>query len=555
MTDTETPDILNVEPNPPPPEASRREGDTLEIYHFLGKTEFEAMLLALRVMTATDKRKMREAIENKKNPAEFELVGLYTVYRHATEEEKKLMLEAIATPPPEKPPYPDSITPQTLEDQRAALIVFRLMAKKIREHIAAALDTGLDTLTKEEFYMYGQFVALATCTDGEIDGDLAEIFDISKEKVAELRARELATPPEQYDFFRDPVTQKKEEARRKLRRSFAMSQTSGYNALMAINPKNAEMGVTERTETKENTPPVDMLSVSLTKRNRRGSATLTIERRKEENALIEAQCEAAAARWRTSAKKMLDYAVIKLTEKNPHIKRGTLVDIREIDTLVSWTLEDWCRLRGRPLTEASLDHERARGKEDCDTLVGTHFAWTEKGRRGAKAYKFLNPLQYAEIKNNVISIRLSQDFSRVLLEAPIMHYRRKMLSTDERNPNAYAIARKLGDFANIKDTSDRRKKIPIENQYKISVSALIDCTSIPNPEKVPNYNYRILIVNPFLLAMEEAERVLDIEWGFVSDIEEAQIVDKTPPKKIESFMSAYIVYSFKDVDKMQDATE
>ena len=538
---TDPADNLNT-PTPPPPEASRREEEDKPTI-FLGSSIFEAMLFSLRVLTANDKRKMTEAIEKGITPPEGDLAGFYTVYRHATKEEKNKMLEAIATPPPEKPPVPDA----DAANNRAILTLLRLMAKPSRDHIAAALDSGLDSLTKEELFAHGQLVAMVTCTEGEHDAEIADVLGISLERIAALRARELATPPEQEDFFRDPIAQKKEEARRKIRRVFPISQTAGYNALLSITPKNSDLDGEKKTVTK-NGKEINIVSVTLTKKNRRGETKLTLEKKRETDAKIEEQYEAAASCWRTSAKKMLDYSVIKLTEKNPHIKRGSTVDIREIDTLVSWSLEDWCKLRDKPLTESSIEHERVRAKEDCETLVGTHFAWSTRGKGGFKQFTFMNPLQTAEVKGGQVTIRLSQDFSRYLLEAPVSPYRRKMLSTDERNPNAYALARKLGDFANIKDNSDRRRKIPIENQYKIGVLALIECTSIPKPEAVENGDYRQRIVTPFLIAMEEAERVLDIDWGFVSDIEESQIIDKIPPKRIEDFMSAYIVYSFKDCE-------
>jgi len=531
-------------PTPPPPEASRREEEGKPTI-FLASSVFEAMLLSLRVMTANDKHKMTEAIEKGITPTEADLAGFYTVYRHATKEEKNKMLEAIRTSPPQNPPVPDATSDTA--NNRAILTLTRLMAKPSRDHIAAALDTGLDTLSKDELFVHGQLLAMITCTEGELDSEISEILGITLEKISALRARELATPPEQEDFFRDPVAQKKEEARRKIRRMFPISQTAGYNALLSITPKNSDLEGEKKTITK-NGEQIDIVSVTLTKKNRRGETKLTLEKRRETDEKIKEQCEAAAACWRTSAKKMLDYSVIKLTEKNPHIKRGSTVDIREIDTLVSWSLEDWCKLRDKSTSETSLEHERVRAKEDCETLVGTHFAWSTRGKGGFKQFTFMNPLQSAVVKGGQITIRLSQDFSRYLLEAPVSPYRRKMLSTDERNPNAYALARKMGDFANIKDNSDRRKKIPFENQYKISVSALIECTSIPKPEAVENGDYRQRIVTPFLIAMEEAERVLDIDWGFVSDIEESQIIDKIPPKRIEDFMAAYIVYSFKDCE-------
>lgn len=514
---------------------------------FLASSVFEAMLLSLRTLTANDKKKMKAAIETQTTPAEPDLAGFFTVYRHASQEERGKMLEALNTPPPTKPPLPDATA--NADEIHATMTLFKLMSKTIRDHIAAALDTGFDSLSKDELFAYGQFVALVTATEGEHDGELADLFGIKPERIAALRASELETEPEQGDLFYSSVEQKREEARKKLCIR-PISQTAGYNEIISITAKNSDVNANEKT-TESGEPGV---AVTMFRKNKRGHASVTVEFeiKEQDEAKIKQQVDTALASWRTSTKKMLDYAVIKLTEQNTHVKRGKKVDLREINTLITFSLEDWCKLRGAPITEASLDHERTRAKEDCDTLVHTHFKWEKKSRGRLDKYDGLNPIQRAVVENNQISIRLSQDLSAYMLQAPISPYRIKLLSTDERNPNAYALARKLGDYANIKSNSDKRQNKPAENQYKISVSALLECTSILKPEAVSNGDYKQKIITPFLSAMNEAERVLDITWGFVLEDEKSQIIDKTPPKKIDAFMGAYIVYSFNDIESLRE---
>lgn len=484
----------------------------------------------------------------------------------------------------------------TPEDANAALILLRMGDHGYRDHIAKMLEAGtfepmaekdsvicqrlayrdktaeeltkaIESETRAVKMLYDHVIALIVCTDGERDEEIATILGLSPEKISEARARELAKPPEEgeLDLFGDQIAQKKEEARRKLIKLRPISSTPGYNGILEISAKNNdsfEGGITANPKN-ENTK---MLSATMKKRNRRGESELTVRRelspeelkaleaaakkdRERFDTLFKPELEAVASRWRTSTKKMLDYSVIKLNEKNTHLKRGKLIDIREIDTLVTFTLEEWCNLRGKPNTEATLDFERTRAKEDCQTLADLQFRWSE--RRGHKKnYTFFNPIQLAELKGNRINIRLAQDLAKYLLQAPISQYMMKLLSTDERNPNAYALARKLGDFANIKDNASRKKKKPTDNQYKISVSALIDCTSIPKPEDVENREYKRLIITPFLLAMAEAERVLGIDWAFISETADSQIIDKNPPSKIGDFMEAYILYSFKGAESL-----
>jgi hypothetical protein len=449
-----------------------------------------------------------------------------------------------------------STDPAFIGEMKCSIGFFKLLAKPHKARVAAALDYGLDCLDKNERYVYDMFTALITATDGELDEELASIFGITPERIAKQRAAELATPPEQSDLFLDPVEARREEARKKLAIIRPISQTAGYNSIIAITAKNSEAKATRESKTNEHGEQIETMGVTMTRRNKRGHASVTVEFEitDKQQESLQRQCEAAAASWRTSTKKMLDYSVIKLTAQNTHVKRGKTIDLKEIETLVTFPLEEWCKLRGAPTTEASLDHERTRAKEDCNTLLHTRFQW-EKKTRGGKIDRFhwhgLNPLQEARVENNQISIRLSQPFSAYLLQAPISPYRIKLLSTDERNPNAYALARKLGDYANIKDNTSRKKKQTAENQYKISIAALLDCTSIPKPEKVTDGNYKILIITPFLTAMKEAERVLGIDWGFLSE-DESGIIDKQPPKRIEDFMAAYIVYSFTETDTMKE---
>ena len=523
---------------------------------FLSSSVFEAMLLSMRTLTATDKKKMQEAIETKTTPAEPDLAGFFTVYRHANSEEQEKMLDALKTPPPSNPPLPDATA--TADEIKAVMTLFKLISNITRDHIAAALDTGFDSLTKDELFVYGQFIALVTATEGEFDGELADLFGITPERIAMLRASELEIEPEQGDLFYSSVEQKKEEARKKLCIR-PISQTAGYNEIIAITAKNSEVSSTANPSKNKAGEEVLKLSSTMTRKNKKGHASVTVETERKDllyiknEEQIRRECEAAAAFWRTSTKKMLDYAVIKLTAQNTHVKRGKQIELKEIETLVSFTLEEWCSLRGAPTTEASLDHERTRAKEDCETLLHTHFQWEKKGRGGrVDRWQGLNPIQEAKVENNQISIRLSQSFSAYLLQAPISPYRIKLLSTDERNPNAYALARKLGDYANIKTNADKHKNKPIENQYKISVAALLDCTSILRPETVKDGAYKKQIISPFMSAMTEAERVLNINWGFVLDNDEAQLIDKNPPKKIDEFMHAYIVYSFNDFEPLKE---
>lgn len=533
MTDTETPDILNVAPNPPPPEASRREGEPVETVLFLGKSEFEAMLLALRVMSERDKQRMLEAIESRRTPAEIPLAGLYSVYRKANDEERNKMLEAIATPPPDKPPVPDA-TADTAEKE-GTLSFLRVISRITRDHVAAALDTGLDTLTKDEVYVYGQFAALTCCTDGEYDGDLAEIFGISKAKVSELRARELATPPEQDDLFFTSEEQRREEARRQLAgvtgaRLMSMAQRQGFNNLKRITPNNSEISRLENFRNGK--------GVKLERKSRSGLRSILMIQTKLNEV-------ATAKRWRVSVKKLLDYAVIKLTtqnhsvkpkdyEKNPQILNGA-------NPVVTFTVEEWSQCRGVPHTPASLELERKKAIDDCQTLHDLDFSWEEKTRGGkVVAWEGVTPFPEAEVKNGKIRIAFSPKTMAYFLTAPVMPYRADFLKIDERTPNAYALATKLGEMANL------------NGKRVVSVQTLLYETDYPSKENTPNYRYRDYIINPFLKAMKAIEDVTCLDWEFCLEKGNPLKEGMHPEKDIDTFLSSYIRFSFYDVSKLKE---
>lgn len=331
-----------------------------------------------------------------------------------------------------------------------------------------------------------------------------------------------------------------------------MAQGDGYNRIRGITPKNSTISIDENTDFKNGEKGVKMERIS--RKGNRASVTI----RFQENDLE--KIKSIPKKWRVSAKMLMDYSVIKLTEQNNYIgipKRGKgeidATQIQYANRIVKFPLDEWCNMRGIPDTKASLDHERQTVIEDCKTLLYTTLEWEERRKDGRrKSWRGLNPFPFAEVKNNEVKIEISTTLAAYLLTSPVMPYRTEFLRIDNRTPNAYLIATKLAELCNI---NGHRKARP---SYIVSVSALLDATDYPTKEvvyKEMNQRYKDYIITPFLKAMLEIEEVSSLKWEFCGEGGIPLKEDCQPDKKIDDFLNAYIKYNFTDEQALENLQE
>lgn len=331
-----------------------------------------------------------------------------------------------------------------------------------------------------------------------------------------------------------------------------MAQGDGYNRIRGITPKNSTISIDENKDFKNGEKGVKMERIS--RKGNRASVTI----RFQENDLE--KIKSIPKKWRVSAKMLMDYSVIKLTEQNNYIgipKRGKgeidATQIQYVNRIVKFPLEEWCNMRGIPDTKASLDHERQTVIEDCKTLLYTTLEWEERRKDGRrKSWRGLNPFPFAEVKNNEVKIEISTTLAAYLLTSPVMPYRTEFLRIDNRTPNAYLIATKLAELCNI---NGHRKARP---SYIVSVSALLDATDYPTKEvvyKEMKQRYTEYIINPFLKAMQEIEEVSSLKWEFCGEGGIPLNADSQPNKKIDDFLNAYIKYNFTDEQALENLQE
>jgi len=330
-----------------------------------------------------------------------------------------------------------------------------------------------------------------------------------------------------------------------------IAQGAGYNAFQYATEKNSLTDKNEKTKKLTmSRPKKSGLKVTLTNYNE------------------------LVARWRPSAKKLLEYSVIRLTAQN-HFPAGYLATERgeidykrdnpNIDRVIRFSLEEWQKAQGRPQTKASEDEARERVKEDLQTILYTTLEWEEVTKRTTKKPKTVTPpdgtttetkpataprrrrhwigvnlATSAELKDNQIEVAISPEMANYLLNSYITQYPIGLLTLDDRNPNAYAIGRKLAEH--YYNESNRRN----DRNSILSVAALLDCTDLPTPEYVKENdkgNYKGRIITPFIAALKATERAIGLQWSFANAGGDPIQPNQQPESKIKDFCDVYILYS------------
>ena len=332
-----------------------------------------------------------------------------------------------------------------------------------------------------------------------------------------------------------------------------IAQGAGYNAFQYATEKNSLTDKNEKTKKLTmSRPKKSGLKVTLTNYNE------------------------LVARWRPSAKKLLEYSVIRLTEQN-HFPAGYLATERgeidykkdnpNINRVIRFSLDEWQRIQGRPQTKASEDEARERVKEDLQTILYTTLEWEEVTKRTTKKTKpvtVVNPdgtktetrtetaprhhrhwigvnlATSAELKDNQIEVAISPEMANYLLNSYITQYPIGLLTLDDRNPNAYAIGRKLAEH--YYNESNRRN----DRNTLLSVAALLDCTDLPTPEYVKENdkgNYKGRIITPFIAALKATKKAIGLQWSFANAGGDPIRPDQQPESKIKDFCNVYILYS------------
>jgi hypothetical protein len=195
---------------------------------------------------------------------------------------------------------------------------------------------------------------------------------------------------------------------------------------------------------------------------------------------------------RPSTLKLLDALTIKLHNQNNY--RGN----SEPNPIVSLPLDDYMILCGLPPTKASKDKTRRIVKQDLEMLYHISLEWREKKGNKTKDFLDIRIIDVKGFRNGNILASFSKPMASYLTHAYIMQYPTSLFKLDERNPNSYALGRKLALHASI--NNNRRRG----TDNTISVRSLLkSCPDMPSYEKVNSTDRQVerRIIKPFETAL------------------------------------------------------
>ena len=135
--------------------------------------------------------------------------------------------------------------------------------------------------------------------------------------------------------------------------------------------------------------------------------------------------------------------------------------------------------REKKRAKAQLDNARTAIKKDLDVIHASVVKWEEPIKGRVKDFDRISIVSRTGIRNGEIRISFSPEIADYLIERNLItQYPVKLLSIDNRNPNAYYIGRKLAehffiDNNQIRGTNDR-----------IGIPALLAVTNLPSYEEV-----------------------------------------------------------------------
>ena len=176
--------------------------------------------------------------------------------------------------------------------------------------------------------------------------------------------------------------------------------------------------------------------------------------------------------------KTLDILTLYLTKSK---SRDTLGNDEAPTVIIP--LSEYLSLCGRNNTKPNRDRARTALDEAFETLFAVRIAYRSKTKAARKRVEISGDtricVEKGSINNNIIYFRFSPKMARYLLESFITVFDTRIFALDERNPNTYALARKLlthyGMDTNIKNRTNGRLNLK---------TALCSCPMIPPPDTV-----------------------------------------------------------------------
>lgn len=241
---------------------------------------------------------------------------------------------------------------------------------------------------------------------------------------------------------------------------------------------------------------------------------------------------------KTSTRKLLDLCTIVLTNQNHYRCK----DVRNLKTLVQIPLNEYAKLCGKPLTEATEDKLRRTLNKDLETLYQFSLEWTEKKRGKVRDFVKMRIVSSANIIRGFIVVNFSQEMAMYLVNSYIMQFPLEALKLDERNPNVYPLGRKLALHASIDNNKLRHTDDILSVESLLSV-----CPGIPTYERIMKEDKKVKqrIILPFIRALDSITFLESWEFCTAERI-------PVPKKQVEkmnykSFTKLYVHFKIRDI--------
>lgn len=234
--------------------------------------------------------------------------------------------------------------------------------------------------------------------------------------------------------------------------------------------------------------------------------------------------------------KTLDILTVYLTrDKN----RNNLRDDESPVVLIP--LAEYLALCGKKDTKPNRDRARKALGEAFEVLFAVRLAYKSKGKAARNRVDISGDTRICVdkgcINNNIIYFRFSPKMARYLLDSFITMFDTRIFALDERNPNAYALARKLlthyGMDSNIKNRTSGKIKLK---------TALMSCPMIPLVSEVKETDRHIYrrTVAPIIDALDRIQEKTGLRYSLMRD----GISIKANEIKADDIDSVYIVFYF-----------
>lgn len=263
--------------------------------------------------------------------------------------------------------------------------------------------------------------------------------------------------------------------------------------------------------------------------------------------------------FKVSTCKLLDRGIIEFARLN---HTGKSVDKRIDEYVVTFNLKEYaldCKVdiieRATNSPEAAekekqriknnMHNFRRKIKEDLEILRKTNLSWQETIKGKAQDFANVALIGSTGITNGYITIAFDPIFAKYLIQLPLTQYNRAVFGIDDRNPNAYKLARKINLHYNNDNNLIRG------TAQTLKVKTLLNATELPSIEEVrkegKSWNERIKTPFEDNLNILIQEGVLE-NWEYR---ENGNIIEKnTEFSSFEEWSEKTIFYILKDAPDM-----